>query len=636
MVVAHNIIAQNANRQLSVTGQRKSKSTEKLSSGYKINRAADDAASLSISEKMRFQVRGLGKASANAQDGISLIQTAEGALNEVHSILQRMKELSVQASNDTNTDLDRDHIQKEINELTSEVDRIASSTQFNTMNLLDGSLAEVSNSNSGAVSPDAMQFGGKTFIFEMMGNGGKVDTVDGATEGVGANTFNSDELALANYAKNAASSTVSKLYDAYPSLFSHSATSGVKVGLELGDIDGKNNTLAYAQLTYSTGSDSSMMQYTMKIDTSDYPPASFGTMTSEKKADLAATIAHEMTHLVMYDTLTVGMVSDGNGFPDWFIEGSAQTSSGDGGWVGNKLHSTSSNADIAGYMSNGSYREYGAGYLATMYLGQLASGSSTVSSANMKAGLNNIFNDLSSGKTLDEMIAKFTGYNGVVDFENKVFNATDNSMSDFVRGFLGLRGTGGAGSLLAADISTIKRDAFTNPSGTGSNYEIDINYSSVKNNFNDGINLNYGGGGAGSSKGLTRSKGGLKLQVGALSGQAITVNIEAMNAKAIGIEKLSMGSFASAGEANARIDAAIDKVSKQRSELGAKQNRLEHTVANLDNTQENAQSAESRIRDTDMAAEMVAYSAANIIEQAGQAMLAQANQSTQGVLSLLQ
>ena len=634
MVVAHNIIAQNANRQLSVTGQRKSKSTEKLSSGYKINRAADDAAGLSISEKMRFQVRGLGKASANAQDGISLIQTAEGALNEVHSILQRMKELSVQASNDTNTDLDREHIQKEINELTSEVDRIASSTQFNTMNLLDGSLAEVSNSNSGAVSPDAMQFGGKTFIFEMMGNGGKVDKVDG-TQGVGANTFNSDEP-LANYAKNAASSAVSKLYTAYPSLFSNSATSGVKVGLELGNIDGKNNTLAYAQLTYSTGSDSSMMQYTMKIDTSDYPPAFFKTMTDAQKADLSATIAHEMTHLVMYDTLTVGMVSDGNGFPDWFIEGSAQTSSGDGGWVGNKLLSTSSNADIAGYMSNGSYREYGAGYLATLYLGQLASGSSTVSSANMKAGLNNIFNDLSSGKTLDETIAKYTGYNGVVDFENKVFNATDNSMSDFVRGFLGLRGTGGAGSLLATDISSTKIDTFVNPSGTGSYYEIDISYSAVKNYFNDGIDLNYGGGGAGSSKGLARSKGGLKLQVGALSGQAITVNIEAMNAKAIGIEKLSMGSFASAGEANARIDAAIDKVSKQRSELGAKQNRLEHTVANLDNTQENAQSAESRIRDTDMAAEMVAYSAANIIEQAGQAMLAQANQSTQGVLSLLQ
>ena len=138
MVVQHNLTAMNANRQLGITTGAQAKSTEKLSSGYRINRAGDDAAGLSISEKMRSQIRGLNKASSNAQDGVSLIQVAEGALNEVHSILQRMNELATQAANDTNTTVDRNAIQKEINQLSSEITRIQSTTQFNTMNLLDG------------------------------------------------------------------------------------------------------------------------------------------------------------------------------------------------------------------------------------------------------------------------------------------------------------------------------------------------------------------------------------------------------------------------------------------------------------------------------------------------------------------
>ena len=141
MVVQHNLTAMNTNRQLGITTTNQAKSTEKLSSGYRINRAGDDAAGLTISEKMRSQIRGLNKASANAQDGVSLIQTAEGALNEAHSILQRMNELATQAANDTNTSSDRTAIQKEINALSAELDRIASTTQFNTMNLLSGSFS---------------------------------------------------------------------------------------------------------------------------------------------------------------------------------------------------------------------------------------------------------------------------------------------------------------------------------------------------------------------------------------------------------------------------------------------------------------------------------------------------------------
>jgi flagellin len=141
MVVQHNLQAANANRQLGITTKAQAVSTEKLSSGYKINRAGDDAAGLAISEKMRAQVRGLDKASTNAQDGISVIQVAEGALNETHSILQRMNELATQAANDTNTSIDRSNIQSEVNALVSEINRIQSTTQFNTMNLLDGSFS---------------------------------------------------------------------------------------------------------------------------------------------------------------------------------------------------------------------------------------------------------------------------------------------------------------------------------------------------------------------------------------------------------------------------------------------------------------------------------------------------------------
>lgn len=140
MVVQHNLAAMNTNRQLGITGTGLQKSTEKLSSGYKINRAADDAAGLSISEKMRNQIRGLNKASDNAQDGISLVQTAEGALNEVHSMLQRMSELSVQAANATNQTVDREALDLEVQQLISEISRVESTTQFNKMNILDGTI----------------------------------------------------------------------------------------------------------------------------------------------------------------------------------------------------------------------------------------------------------------------------------------------------------------------------------------------------------------------------------------------------------------------------------------------------------------------------------------------------------------
>ena len=180
MVVQHNLSAMNTNRQMGMVSSALQKSTEKLSSGYKINRAGDDAAGLSISEKMRSQIRGLNKASDNAQDGISLIQVAEGALNETHSILQRMNELATQAANDTNTSTDRTAIQSEVNELVKEINRIQSTTQFNTQNLLDGKFTN-KNLQIGSLSGQRIQISISNMNATQLGvDGLKVSTHGGA------------------------------------------------------------------------------------------------------------------------------------------------------------------------------------------------------------------------------------------------------------------------------------------------------------------------------------------------------------------------------------------------------------------------------------------------------------------------
>ena len=197
MVVHHNLTAMNSNRQLGITTALQAKSSEKLSSGFKINRAADDAAGLTISEKMRSQVRGLNRASTNAQDGISLIQVAEGALNETHSILQRMNELAVQAANDPNTTEDRGAIAAELKQLTIEIDRIQSTTQFNTQNLLDGTFGGDDNKKFlqvGALEGQNIEISIKNMNAETIGlTGGDADGA-GALEGITEAEIGSEEL----------------------------------------------------------------------------------------------------------------------------------------------------------------------------------------------------------------------------------------------------------------------------------------------------------------------------------------------------------------------------------------------------------------------------------------------------------
>ena len=644
MVIQHNLEAANGNNVLGRLNVEQTKSTEKLSSGYRINRAADDAAGLTITETMRSQIRGLNRASTNAEDGISLIQVAEGALNEVHSLLQRARELAVQGANDTNTAEDRAAIQKELDHVREEVDRIADTTEFNTMGVFsrNGASPQMTRNNSqwvnrtagmnGAEQSGAQNLPEINISYSFLDSNGTKITV-AASQAVGNDTAYADSD-MAKFVKKAAANAVSKLSAAYPQMMNRASSSTVNIGLDFSNIDGANGTLAMATLSMSTGSTSTTMTYSMKVDTSDYALDSFASMSDEKKADLAAVIAHEMTHLIMYDTTTDGMIG-GSTYPKWFVEGMAQTSSGDNGWVSYQLSPSSDDASIKSYMSQLDSMPYGAGYLATMYLGQAASGSSTVNSTNIKAGLDKILKDLADKKDLDTAIRDNTSFSGLSDFTQK-FKSGDASALTFVKNLLSARGTNGAGSLLAGSLSTTEANAFAPSalSGSASNYVVHSDNTRYANAFGTGyIFLEKG---SGIVTGTGESGEALNLQVGALKDQKITLEKYDVSSDALfGAGSLNVSDNSFAGDTIQTIDDAIEKVSGVRSYYGAMQNRLEHVVANLDNTSENVTAAESRIRDTDMAKEVVTNSKNNILMQAAQSMMAQSNHNKDGVLTLL-
>ncbi len=653
MVVQHNISGMNANRQLNITTGVQAKSSEKLSSGYRINRAADDAAGLAISEKMRRQIRGLSQASNNAQDGVSWCQIADGALDEVSNMLSRAKELAVKAANDTPTDDDRSYINEEMQKMASEIDRTHASTEFNNIHIFsdDGFApreADFTNSTKLSLS---FPSGKKVDItFEFIGaNGTKIDSVDDS-QATGDSTDSYKDSDLAKFVQNAAASAVagmaaSGIFGGSGGLFDKASSSGIKVGLDLSP-DKVGGTLASAKLSMQSTDSSATMSYSMFVDTKDYPINSFSSMTAEQKAKLAGVIAHEMTHLVMYDTVTDGMLSNRvTTFPSWFTEGTAQAFGGDNGWVSNYINKDSSEAAVKNYMKNVTSQPYGAGYVATMYLGYKVAQSDPalaggVDSETIAKGLNKLLTHLAlnKGETLSDAIGALTGgeYANEASFVNGFSNANSDSYN-FVRTFLNNRGDNGAGSLLGNlgdPVTTVFGNAGDNPApSTSSSYLVQTNNKWYSNGFGDGYvypDKTSGGDDLGNL---------LYLQVGSETTSENEIGLKRFNVR---LESLTEGSTFDtttrdkALETIETVNIAGHNVAKVRSYYGALQNRLEHTIKNLDNVVENTQAAESRIRDTDMAAEMVRYSNNNILAQAGQSMLAQANQTNQGVLSLLQ
>ena len=486
MVVQHNMQAANANRMLGITSGAQAKSTEKLSSGYKINRAADDAAGLTISEKMRKQIRGLDKASSNAQDGVSSVQTAEGALTEVHSMLQRMNELAVQAANGTNSkDTDRKAIQDEIDQLNTEIDRVAETTKFNEIYLLKGDDGE------------------KTVNMKAHDAGLK-----------GTLTDNGDGTATFTMAALNAGDTVS--------------------------IGGKN--------------------YTIGGEAADVTAMLTKAGVTGKAGDKVTINGKEYTY---YDKASDGKATLANaGYyetqPDVADAATASPTYAD-------------NAAIAAAKS------------ATISVGTK---SITTIDDTKEDGVDD--NDTS-------VITKQKAY----ELAGKELLAA-NQIGD----------TEGNAEVKNGDKSDLAYNA-----GNGT-FNIKVGQAKVANTLSFSLHV-------GADADMTNK---------------ITVDIDTMNSANLGIKGLNV-TDKNGTAATYAIDAisdAISKVSSQRSALGAVQNRLEHTIDNLDNISENTSSAESRIRDTDMAKEMVNYSKNNILAQAGQSMLAQANQSNQGVLSLLQ
>lgn len=453
MRINHNIAAFNTYRMLSMNNTNSSKSLEKLSSGLRINRAGDDAAGLAVSEKMRGQIRGLEMASKNAQDGISLIQTAEGALNETHSILQRMRELAVQAASDTNNSSDRAEIQKEINQLKAEVNRIASDTEFNTKKLLNGEMGKVASKTGGVAVLQDLQVTG-----ESIDTGAYTIAITAA--GTNAETITSGATAItdAAFGTDAADITVADgiLYGSY-------------------SLNVANLNAGTADFTL-TGPDGTV------------------TVLSGQDVDADLTIGG-----ITFDFSTQNVTKDGTVQFDLQATGLSLTLSGDG--------------------------------------------AATITSLDYK------------GETLNL---------GGFEFSLK---------------------TGFGATAAVADYN--------------------VNNKAVK------------------------------FHIGANHDQNTSLAINNMSANALSIEAVDVATQVGANSAITTVQTAIDKVSSERAKLGAIQNRLEHTINNLGTSAENLTAAESRIRDVDMAKEMMEFTKNSILTQAAQAMLAQANQQPQGVLQLL-
>lgn len=548
MVVQHNLNAINANNKMNINVSGTKKATEKLSSGYQINRAGDNAAGLAISEKMRSQIRGLSQATKNANDGISLIQTAEGGLNETHSILQRMRELAVQSANGTyQDDTNREAIQLEVDALKSEIDRIASSTEYNGMKLLDGSL------------------GGSKAVTEFGAKYGAVSTAD--TDLVGA-TITSNIAGVKVTTAYAASGKGGEnaLWSADGKTLTMNLVAGETYTQK--DID---NLIANATQSKDGGQTQAPSEISIKLAN--------GVMTASKAGDTDATVA--------------GLRATGSNSADVIK------------LVGDKKSGAHGSSDQVTFTANSYGKAYDTGMASKITIStDVAAGKENVevtkaakpanaAAGNPAATAAEIKLHLSTGKTYTEKdienILKEAGY----DYSVKLEDTTNTD--------------GDADGKIYFNVKGDAEVAITDGAGVGKD--------SVPNN----------------GKGLT-------FQIGAngVEDQRVTLNVNDMSSTAIGVANADVSTQDAANKAIDMVDSAVKTVSMQRAGLGALQNRLEYTVNNLTTTNENLTAAESQIRDTDMATEMINYTKNNILQQASQAMLAQANQQPQAILQLLQ
>ncbi|MFB6468942.1 flagellin [Cytobacillus sp. Hz8] len=534
MIINHNIAALNTYRQLNNANNAQSKSMEKLSSGLRINSAADDAAGLAISEKMRAQVRGLDQASSNAQDGISMIQTAEGALSETQSILQRMRELATQASNDTNTTEDRGEIQKEMNQLTSEINRIGNTTEFNTQKLLKG------QTPTGAITVSATQAGVGAGVTPAVASTLDLQglTFEAKTAGVAGDNI---QIEFADPGANSAALGI--------------VVSGNKITVNLATDGAGAITSTADEIKAALNGDTDTM----------------GLLNAVTGGGTTAVTANAVTNLA---------------------GGADQTTSS--GTKGSSTISIDTNLAAGEKIEiNGkSYTAVAAGTTASA--GQFVVGADTTETAtNLLAAIKSADNTVdtsSSSSTNVITLVQATPTTDATPFEAEV-------KSDFNASLQIGANTGQSFEIEIGDMRSAALQISSPNQATAKTVTVDGKTYNVAWNANQDV-----------TNGTDSTGAEYALDVSNHDNATASIKV---------------------------LDDAINSVSAERSKLGAYQNRLDHTINNLGTSSENLTAAESRIRDVDMAKEMMNQTKSSILAQAAQAMLAQANQQPQGVLQLL-
>lgn len=579
MVVQHNLQAMNANRMLGITTKEASGSTEKLSSGYRINRAADDAAGLAISEKMRKQIRGLSQASSNAEDGISCVQTAEGALAEVQDMLQRMNELAVQAANGTNSATDRQYIQDEFDQLIEEIDRVAETTKFNETYLLKGDDAKPTKN---------MYITNYSVTYTKNDLPNNIKGIDYKTNYVGTNN----------------------IYIVSSSIYSTSSN----ISLTGNKIQNGDDITKYMEKV-KTGNTKDTNKAGATLNTTSYVAfVNVELDSGVQKGSNGNVNGHGKTN-VTKDLSTDGTTSTVRANRDLFIYNTANST----------VTRITEGTDMTEYLNTDNTMKDKYRLVDVLYGDEKKVDSKAATSTRVQTSITNnqpfawtdnyLERDVSSKQLYD---ADGQIVSGVA--LNKFFDENGNYK----------------GGLYTSAQARAIDEVFANANDPRAKQLKDIGGNVTAATINAYI-----------TQSSTQVAAALDVELHAGSdsdrNNKVQVELSTLTAAGLGIDKLAsynIGIVDSTGNnATDAIDViadAINMVSRQRSALGAVQNRLEHTIKNLDNVVENTTSAESAIRDTDMAEEMVKYSNSNILQQAGQSMLAQANQANQGVLSLLQ
>lgn len=788
MRINHNIAAQNTHRQLAGNTGATGKSLEKLSSGLRINRAGDDAAGLAISEKMRAQIRGLDQAQRNAQDSISLIQTAEGALTETHSILQRMKELATQAANDTNTADDRGEIQKEINQLSAEINRIGNTTEFNTKKLLNGDISEKSGVVTIDKTTNPFNAGTTTISNPDLDKNSSLKagnyTVD-VTDTVTKSATHTADNAIKNVSVGANSSLNSGDYEIR---IGQTQTKNASLDTPAGSVTGVSiaptSTLANGahEVTITrtdsvatgafTGANTGFTADGITVTGNNPVSGSFdiktvGVLGAVNNGTVAAGAAGALTlSLDNSSALSNGVgyqlayADEGNGiFSVQLMDTDGTTALTDKVILDNNVQNyqfkalgtsndfgvsfktaTGVNTTLTGANATGNHQTFDVSSTVT-----LSQGGSTVGTTSIAAGAaagsvtigdftiahgvgNTIINGTDSFTVTNELAASFDGgpevtftAGSTVTFANGVsidtradsttysasntFDLTVGTANAYTATVHDANGgvvvgtqtltfeDGGTynlgngvdltiGSLtgptthgFSVTAATTKTATLTNTTTGDTTKKSDIAANSTID-FGNGLKVNIGAKTNGQAtftvEGGVEDKS-LSMQVGANQGQSLSMNVTDMRASALGLTSsdtsavikdksgnvitgaawtttkqtnngtdnvnveysLDVSDATKASGAIAVLDNSINAVSAERSKLGAYQNRLDHTINNLGAASENLTAAESRIRDVDMAKEMMEFTKNNILTQAAQSMLAQANQQPQGVLQLL-